>query len=257
MSLEDDFRQTGEEPDRYWEKEGDGGPPCNGTSAFPAGVIDKISIVEALLFVAPEPISAAIISEITGFEHGAVREMLNELVESYRNRDGGFLIREVAGGFCFYARQEVAPFIARMVRSQVNTRLTRAALETMAIVAYMQPVSRGVVAEIRGVQSEGVMGTLQDRGLVQQVGKGGPPGYPVMYGTTRRFLERFGLGSLDELPDLEQFSPDEETVEKIKSSLSWELIEEEDGVGEGGTRESAEDTGPGGGSLEEGGREAD
>lgn len=254
----EDSRPPGEEPDRYWGERIDGA--SSGEPALqgpPAKEADKMSIVESLLFVAPEPLSAGAMSEITGFDPGAVREMLNELTESYRRRDGGLIVREVAGGFSLYARQEAAPFIARMVRSQVNPRLTRAALETMAIVAYLQPVSRGVVAEIRGLQSEGVMGTLLDRGLVRRVGKGGPPGYPALYGTTLRFLERFGLGSIDDLPDLEDFAPDEDTVEKIRRSLSWEILEEDDGVGGGRARKGAEDTGPSGGSLEESRRETD
>jgi len=254
----EDSRPPGEDPDRFWGEGDDDGlsgePAIQGPSVEEA---DKISIVESLLFVAPEPLSAGALSEITGFDPGAVREMLNELTESYRRKNGGMIIREVAGGFSFYARQEASPFIARMVRSQFNPRLTKAALETMAIVAYLQPVSRGVVAEIRGVQSEGVMGTLLDRGLVQRVGKGGPPGYPALYGTTIHFLERFGLGSIDDLTDLEDFAPDEDTVEKIRSSLSWELLEEDDGVGGGRAREGAEDTGPSGGSFEESRRETD
>jgi segregation and condensation protein B len=218
---------------------------------------DKLSVVEALLFVSPEPLSAGAICEITGFDAGAVREMLNRLAESYAEREGGLVIREVAGGFGFYAAPLAAPYISRMIRSQVNPRLTRAALETIAIVAYLQPISRGVVAEIRGVQSEGVMRTLEDRGLVKAMGKGGPPGYAVLYGTTGKFLERFGLMSLDELPALEQFAPDEATIEKIKRSLSWEL-EEEALVDRGaGDREGPEDTGEGGAGLEEGGGAAD
>jgi segregation and condensation protein B len=213
---------------------------------------DKLAVVEALLFVSPEPLSAAALSEITGFEAGAVREMLNRLYESCASRDGGVVIREVAGGFGFYSSPDAAPYISRLIRSQVNPRLTRAALETIGIVAYLQPVSRGVVAEIRGVQSEGVMKTLEDRGMVKAVGRGGPPGYANLYGTTDRFLERFGLRSLDDLPALEEFAPDEATIEKIKRSLSWEL-EEEDGEDRGKrARTPAEDTGAVGGGLEEG-----
>lgn len=219
---------------------------------------EKINVIEALLFVSPEPLSAGMISELTGFEQGAVREMLNSLLEAYRQRDGGLHIREVAGGFGFYAAPEAAPFIARLIRSQVNPRLTRAALETLAIVAYLQPVSRGVVAEIRGVHSEGVMKTLEDRGLVQEVGRGGPPGYPVLYGTTTRFMERFGLKSLEDLPELDEFAPDDATIDKIKRSLSWELIEEDSRADRGSrTREDTEDTIVDGDSVTEGGGEAD
>ena len=256
MSTEESTGKPGGEPSGFW-KDGRANGATGGGSGPPEAETDKMSIVESLLFVSPEPLSAAMISEITGFDRGAVREMLNELAESYRHRDGGVVIREVAGGFGFYAYSEAAPYIARMVRSQVNPRLTRAALETMAIVAYMQPVSRGVVAEIRGVQSEGVMKTLEDRGLVQDVGKGGPPGYPAMYATTGRFLERFGLNSIEDLPDLEQFAPDEDTVDKIRRSLSWEIIEEGTGVAGGSPREDSKDTGPGGDSVPEGRGEAD
>jgi segregation and condensation protein B len=218
---------------------------------------DKMSVIEALLFVSPEPLSSGMLSEITGFDPGAVREMLNRLGESYASREGGLVVREVAGGFGFYAAPLAAPYISRLIKSQVNPRLTRAALETVAIVAYLQPVSRGVVAEIRGVQSEGVMKTLEDRGLVRAVGKGGPPGYAALYGTTEKFLERFGLKDLDSLPGLEEFAPDEATVEKIKRSLSWELEEdlgEDAGPGAG---EGPEDTGTRGNSIEEGRGEAD
>ena len=217
---------------------------------------DKMSVIEALLFVSPEPLSAGMIVEITGFYQGAVREILNMLHYSYASQDSGLVIREVAGGFGFYSSPDAAPYISRLIRSQVNPRLTRAALETMAIVAYLQPVSRGVVAEIRGVKSEGVMKTLEDRGLVKAVGRGGPPGYAALYGTTDRFLERFGLRSLDDLPALEEFAPDEATIEKIKRSLSWELEEDMGDVGKP-AREGTEDPGEGGGGLEEGGGSAD
>ena len=223
----------------------------------PESTADKAAVVEALLFVSPEPVSVGMITEITGFDQGAVREMLNSLVESYQERGGGLLIREVAGGFGFYAVQEAAPFIARMIRTQANPRLTRAALETLAIVAYLQPVSRGVVAEIRGVQSEGVTKTLEERGLVTAVGRGGPPGYPVLYATTTRFLERFGLKDLDELPDLEEFAPDDATLEKIKRSLSWELAEEGAGGRNPEAGESTEDPVGRRDSFEEGGGEPD
>ena len=213
---------------------------------------DKMSVIEALLFVSPEPLSAGTLAEITGFDPGAVREMINRLVDSYAARDGGILIREVAGGFGFYSSADASPYIARLIRSQVNPRLTRAALETIAIVAYLQPVSRGVVAEIRGVQSEGVMKTLEDRGLVKQTGRGGPPGYAALFSTTGKFLERFGLVSLEELPGLQEFAPDEATIEKIKRSLSWEL---EDDIGASGWKagEDTEGPGQGGGGIEEGG----
>jgi segregation and condensation protein B len=248
--------------DRFWREDGEavaaGDVPREGAWASepPPADVDKVAVIEAMLFVSQEPLSVGAISEVTGFDPGAIREMLNELVRSYRERDGGLVVREVGGGFGIYAVPEASVFIARLIRSQVNPRLTRAALETLAIVAYLQPVSRGVVAEIRGVQSEGVMKTLEDRGMVQEVGKGGPPGYPMLYGTTTRFLERFGLKDLDDLPELEEFAPDDATIEKIKRSLSWELIEEDVGA-RGQTGADTEDTVVGRDSIEKGGGGAD
>lgn len=217
----------------------------------------KLAVVEALLFVSPHPLSAGTVAELTGFDPGAVREMLNRLAELHFEREGGVVVREVAGGFAFYATPDAAPYIERLIRSQVNPRLTRAAMETMAIVAYLQPVSRGVVAEIRGVQSEGVMKTLEDRGMVKRVGRGGPPGYAALFGTTDRFLERFGLASLDDLPSLEQFAPDDETVEKIKRSISWELEEVLGDERGPDPTEGTEAPRQGGDSLAEGVGEAD
>lgn len=188
---------------------------------------EKIGVVEALLFISAEPLSVSRISEITGFDPGAVREMINKLIERYDNPASGLVIREVAGGFGIYSRPEVYPYVSRFIRLQYNPRLTRAALETMAIVAYLQPVSRSTVAEIRGVQSEGVMKTLEERGLIEPVGRGPEPGYPVLYGTTAKFLERFGLKSIDELPDLESFAPDEETIERIRRIFSQEISDGE------------------------------
>jgi segregation and condensation protein B len=244
-------------PEDYWDKGEERDIQALETEAQHGPEVDKKSVLEALLLVSPEPLTVADLSELTGFETGAVREILNELQLFYDERGGGLVVREVAGGFCFYSNPDAAPYVARLISEQVNPRLTRAALETLAIVAYLQPVSRGVIAEIRGIQSEGVIKTLEDRGLVYAVGRGGPPGYPNLYGTTTRFLERFGLNSLDDLPELEQFAPDDETVEKIKSSLSWEISEEDASAGSGKAREDPEDTGEGGDSLAPGGGEAD
>lgn len=221
---------------------------------------DKMGVIEALLFVSPEPLKTAVIAEVTGFEPAAIREMVSRLQEKYVENNSGIILKEVAGGFSFFSRPEAAPYISCLIRQQVNPRLSRAALETVAIVAYLQPVSRGVVAEIRGIQSEGVMKTLEERGIVHEVGKGGPPGYPALYGTTRLFLQRFGLASLEELPDLEGFAPDDLTVEKIRKSLVNEMLEEEevagaaDGIYPG---EDTEDPLSGGSGLPQDSGEAD
>ncbi len=189
--------------------------------------LEKIGVVEALLFVSAEPLSVSRISEITGFEAGAVREMINELIERYNSPECGLVIREVAGGFGIYSKPEVSPYVSKFIRLQYNPRLTKAALETIAIVAYLQPVSRSTVAEIRGVQSDAVMKTLEERGLIEPVGRAPGPGSPVLYATTAKFLDRFGLNSIDDLPDLESFAPDEDTVERIRRVFSREISDGE------------------------------
>lgn len=259
MPHDDSMRKNGGSVDGFWRTEEAthpeeaGGDQGTLEPAEQPVEEDKSRVIESLLFVSPEPLSVARISEITGIEHGAVREIINDLVDYHRGRRGGFLIREVAGGFGFYATPDSSQYIARLIKSQVNPRLTSAALETLAIVAYLQPVSRGVVAEIRGVQSEGVVKTLEERGILKEVGKGGPPGYPMLYGTTGRFLERFGLRNIEELPPLDRFAPDEEIIERIQRSLSWELSKEAAVEFEGEAGKSAEDTEQSGDSFTEDG----
>ncbi|MDD5448426.1 MAG: SMC-Scp complex subunit ScpB [Actinomycetota bacterium] len=184
-------------------------------------------VIEALVFVAPEPISLGEISDLTGVEVAAAREMINRVSEFYLRENRGIVIREVAGGFAFYTSSDTSPFVSKLISTRFNPRLTRAALETLAIVAYLQPVSRARIAYIRGVHSEGVIKTLEERGLVEVVGRGEGPGFPALYGTTRHFLERFGLNSLEELPDLNDFVPDEDTIRRIERSLSGESVPEE------------------------------
>ncbi|MCJ7652364.1 MAG: SMC-Scp complex subunit ScpB [Actinobacteria bacterium] len=244
-------------PEDRWDRTEEGGIQPPEEAEQHATEVDKKAVLEALLLVAPEPLSIAGLAELTGFSAGEITGILNELRRFYDERGGGLVIREVAGGFCFYSSPDAAQYVARLISSRVNPRLTRAALETLAIVAYLQPVSRGVIAEIRGIQSEVVIKTLEDRGLVQAVGRGGPPGYPNLYATTVRFLERFGLNSLADLPDLEQFTPDDETVEKVKKSLSWELSEEDMSAGSGKARKDPEDTGESGDGFPPGGGEVD
>ncbi|MBN2168446.1 MAG: SMC-Scp complex subunit ScpB [Actinobacteria bacterium] len=209
------------------------------------------AVVEALIFMSPEPIAAQSLSEVTGLEVGLIIETVNGLIDNYGNRGGGVVIREVAEGYAMYTVPEATPYISRLIKSNVNPRLTRAALETLAVVAYLQPVSRGVVSEIRGVHSDGVIKTLEERGFIKPVGKGMPPGYPTLYGTTRTFLERFGLNSIEEIPDLNTFAPDDQTVERIKRTLTWEAMEGSPIAERDETGENTEDNGEDGAGFQE------
>ncbi len=134
-------------------------------------------------------------------------------------------LREVGGGWRMHTHPAYASHIEKLLLSSRRARLTRAAVETLAIIAYMQPITRGQVANLRGVQSENMVKVLEEQGLVAEAGKERSPGGPVLYVTTEKFLERFGLNSLEELTPLEDFEPDRETVERIAHSLSGQPAE--------------------------------
>lgn len=153
--------------------------------------------IECLLFVASEPLSVDKLGKITGAEQETVIVLLQELEEMYRGR--GFELIEVAGGWQFATRPELVGIIERYYRPKVNL-LSKAALETLAIIAYRQPITRAEIEEIRGVKIDGVLATLLEKKLVQDVGRKSGPGRPLLYGTTVQFLNFFGLKSLEALP---------------------------------------------------------
>lgn len=180
------------------------------------------NIIEALLFVADEPLSVKRLQDVTGFDREKILEALEELKEELREENRGIQLREVGEGWRLHSHPAHAEYIERLILSERKTRLTRAAIETLAIIAYLQPITRTQIASIRGVQSETIVKYLEERGLVREVGREKAPGGPALYGTTEKFLERFGLTSLEELPPLENFQPDAQTIEQIKISLSSE-----------------------------------
>jgi segregation and condensation protein B len=162
----------------------------------------RIRQLEAVLFVADEPLSSAVLGQQIGQDRRATDKLLEGLAADLERTGSGLTLRRVAGGWRIYTHPDTAPVVERFVRSSRHGRLTRAALETMAIVAYKQPVTRHQVEAIRGVNSEGVLRALVERGLLAEVGRDEGPGRPVLYGTTPEFLERLGLDSVGELPSL-------------------------------------------------------
>jgi segregation and condensation protein B len=156
-------------------------------------------LLEALLFVAWEPISAKRLGEIAGLDSGSVRELLLDLQQDYSGR--GFQLVEIAGGWQFLTGKEMAPYIEKLYNPR-NQQLSKAALETLAIVAYRQPVTRLEIDNIRQVKSDAVLGKLMEKSLIKEVGRLEGPGRPILYGTTREFLAAFGIASLKELPEL-------------------------------------------------------
>ena len=163
--------------------------------------------LEAVLMVADQPLDEYSLATAVGYPLGEVTEALTALASEYDEQGRGFELRNVAGGWRYYTREAFAPVVERFVLEGQQARLTQAALETLAVVAYKQPVSRSRVSAIRGVNVDGVMRTLLTRGLVEEVGTDAETG-AHLYRTTSYFLERIGVTSLDQLPELAPFVPD-------------------------------------------------
>jgi segregation and condensation protein B len=169
--------------------------------------LDLRPCLEAILLVADEPVAGNLLAQIVERPTAEVVAALRELADSYTAEGRGFDLREVAGGWRFYTRAEYAPAVERFVSDGQEVRLTQAALETLAVVAYRQPVSRARVSAVRGVNCDGVMRTLVLRGLVEEAGSDAETG-AILFQTTSYFLERLGLASVADLPDLAPFLPD-------------------------------------------------
>jgi segregation and condensation protein B len=177
-------------------------------------------VIEAILLLADEPVPARQMSEVLELPVTAVEEMLRDIQADYESSGRGFGLREVAGGWRLFTSPDCAPWLERFVVRHSHGRLTAAALEVLAILAYRGPLSRSQVAEIRGIDSDGVVKTLIRRGYVEEMGRAPGPGSPVMLGLTGEFVEKIGLRSLEELPPLRGFMPDAEAVEAMEAGLS-------------------------------------
>lgn len=179
-----------------------------------------VSIVEALLFVAQKPLT---LNEIKGVieevDKKMIVEAISELRASYERKGCSFQLVEVAEGYQFCTLSRFAPWLKRLYKQWYRVKLSRAAMETLAIVAYRQPVIRADIEDVRGVEVEGILRSLIEKKLIRIVGRKKIPGRPLLYGTTREFLEHFGLKDLSELPKLEELiergSENDERIEKI------------------------------------------
>ena len=164
--------------------------------------------LEAIMLVADEPVAEVLLAQVLERPRGEVAATLRELAAEYTADGRGFALREIAGGWRLYTREDCAALVERFVRDGQEVRLTQAALETLAVVAYRQPVSRARVSAVRGVSCDGVMRTLTLRGLVEEAGSDPDTG-AILYRTTGYFLERMGLPSIEDLPALAPFLPDD------------------------------------------------
>jgi segregation and condensation protein B len=158
--------------------------------------------LEALLFVSDEPLTSSVIAQALDLDRQTVDRLCDRLANGLEERGSGLVLRNVAGGWRLFTHPDSQASVERFILSSRQARLTKASLETLAIVAYKQPVTRHQVSSIRGVDSNGVLRALTDRGLIEEAGRDEGPGRPLLYGTTPQFLERLGLPSLAALPSL-------------------------------------------------------
>lgn len=186
--------------------------------------VDDVTLrhgIEAVLFLADEPVATAALVEALGVAADRIEGALVTLAQWYADHPRGIDLRAVAGGWRLYTAHAARPVVERWVLSGRSGRLTQAALETLAVIAYKQPIGRQEIGEIRGVNADAAVRSLVARGLVAEVGRDTGPGQAVLYGTTTAFLERLGLDGLDELPPLTEFlgdapAPDEPAADRLK-----------------------------------------
>lgn len=189
-------------------------------------------VIEALLFAADTPLSLSKLKSLLGeIDHKILKQLVSELKVEYERDDHSFSLVELAGGYQIYTRPEYAKWVQELFRGKRASKLTAAALETLAIIAYKQPIIRGDIEAIRGVNVDGVMATLTERNLVSMVGRDNRPGKPILYGTTPEFLRYFGLSNLSDLPkieELEEYLKEKEAErEKIDLEIDAELKKEQ------------------------------
>lgn len=191
--------------------------------------------VEALLFVSDEPVTAVRLATFLETTPEKMDAILAALAQEYEQASRGMQLREVAGGWRFYSHPAYHEIIEKYVVSWDTRRMSQAALEALAVIAYHQPVTRAAVNAIRGVNSEGVVSSLVEKGLVKELGREKGAGGAILYGTTRTFLEKFGLKSVKDLPPLEDFAPDEATRDFIRARLGGAVAQAAEAI------ETAED----------------
>ncbi|MBC9224703.1 SMC-Scp complex subunit ScpB [Aeromicrobium sp. 636] len=182
--------------------------------------------LEAVLMIADEPLEHLVLAQAVGHPPAEVELALRDLAAEYTEQGRGFELRELAGGWRFYSREEYADVVAAFVLEGQQAKLSQAALETLAVVAYRQPISRSRISAIRGVNVDGVVRTLVTRGLITELGHDGESG-AILYGTTNYFLERMGLSSLDELPELAPMLPDLADLDSELERVAQETAERE------------------------------
>ena len=180
---------------------------------------DLARAIEAVVLVAVEPVPPGLLAELLEEPAERVEAACERLAASYGHERRGFVLARVAGGYRYQSHPDLAAYVERFANRDVSHRLSTAALETLAIVAYRQPVSRAQIAALRGVNADGVVRLLEQRGYIVAVGRAAGPGQPVLYGTTDLFLERLGLDSVSQLPPVEDFLPGADVAGELEEGL--------------------------------------
>ena len=168
--------------------------------------------IEGILFISESPVKTGTISESLDVPEGKIKQILRMLEQEYIEQNRGFVLKKISGGYRLYSNPALNEVLQRFVKTNIRTHLSQAALETLAIIAYRQPINRTQIAEIRGVRTDSVVLTLLDKGLLKEAGKIKEPGNPILYRTSDRFLELLGLNNLKDLPPIKEFKEDEQTT---------------------------------------------
>ena len=170
---------------------------------------DKKSLVESLLFVSGEPVTLQSLKNVVEIPEAELKQLADELISDYQEKDGGIRIIEIAGGYQMVASPHSISWVRKMMNTSTPSKLSLPALETLAIIAYNQPIIKAELEQIRGANTDGVVKSLLDKRLIKILGRKEVPGKPLLYGTTKEFLEYFGLKDLTELPTLKELTRDE------------------------------------------------
>ena len=175
--------------------------------------------IEAIVLVSHDPVPHDLLAQLLEQPTALIEQWCDELSATYASDANGFVLKRVAGGVRYQTADDLMPYVERFLLHDQRARLSGAALETLAIVAYKQPISRAQVAAIRGVDPDGVLRTLQARGYIDEIGRDDGPGQAILFGTTESFLEKLGLESVDDLPPIAEFIPGPEVVEVLEHGL--------------------------------------
>ena len=180
---------------------------------------ETVRAIEAIVMVAVEPVAPDLLAQLLEQPTAVIERLCAELSAAYDEAGHGFQMVKVAGGYRYQSHADLAPYVERFLLDGQRARMSGAALETLAIVAYKQPLSRAQIASIRGVDPDGVLRTLQARGYITEVARDSGPGQAILYGTTQMFLEKLGLNSLSDLPPIAEFVPGADVVEALEHGL--------------------------------------